>query len=492
MHLSSVPTFNKRKEADLLVIPFWQIEKGVKCASPNASFDALYAQALKSGDFKGKEGEILVLYPSKEKEERLLLLGLGKEKECSSEALRKAYSAVIKFCRQKKLRSLNAAFPLTKTSSAEFALEGMLLANYAFDELKASELKNDPSTVVEKISLINITEKDWESCQRRAKISEAVNFARDLVNGNADDITPQKLSQTAKQLEKEFSSITTTIFDKKRIEKEKMGLLLAVNRGASNDPAFIIVEYKGNSKSTEKTAIIGKGVTYDTGGLNLKPTGSMETMKDDMSGAAAVLGTLRAAASLRLKVNIIGVIPSTENAIGPHSYKPGDVYKSYEGTTVEISNTDAEGRLILADALAYVQKNYSPKRMIDLATLTGGIIIALGEEVSGLFSNDDDLAKDLMAAGESTYERVWRLPIYPEYKEGLKSKIADIRNSADRKASSITGAMFLLHFIKDTAWAHLDIAGTAFLSQPKHYHPTNATGVGVRLLTDYFAHKASP
>ncbi len=485
MQLSSVENFHKRKEADLVVIPFWQTEKGVKLAGEKNPFESFYAHALKSGDFKGKEGEICALYPTKEKEDRLLLLGLGKEKECSSEVLRKAYAHVTKFCKNKKLKSLNLSFPDMKHSAAESSLEGVLLANYAFDYLKAS--KEDPSVLLEKISLIGISAEEFTACKRREKIIEAVHFARDLVNGNADDVTPQMLSKTAKQLEKEFSSVKTTVFDKKRIEKEKLGLLLAVSQGSKVDPAFIIVEYKGKPGSSDKIAIVGKGVTYDTGGLNLKPTGSMETMKDDMSGAAAVLGTIKAIASLGLKVNVVGVIPSTENSIGPDSYKPGDVYKSYEGTTVEISNTDAEGRLVLADALAYVQKHYAPKRIIDLATLTGGIIIALGEEVSGLFSNDDKLAKDLIEAGQTTHERVWRLPVYPEYKEGLKSKIADIRNSADRKASSITGAMFLLHFIKDVPWAHLDIAGTAFLSSAKDYHPTNATGVGVRLLTEYLS-----
>lgn len=485
MNLLSLKNFSQRKEAGVLVIPFWQTDKGIKVACSKNPFESFYSHALKSGDFKGKEGETLLLYPSKEKEERLLLLGLGKEQEVTLEALRKAYAHVIKFCRQKKLKSVNVALPQTKLASADAAVEGMLLANYAFDHLKSSVLKEDPCVLVEKISLIGISEKEFAACKERMHIASAVNFARDLVNGNADDVNPQMLAKTAKQLEKEFSSVKTTVFDKKRIEKEKLGLLLAVNRGSTTDPAFIIIEYKGNPAASEKTALVGKGVTYDTGGLNLKPTGSMETMKDDMSGAAAVLGTIKAIASLRLKVNVVGVIASTENSIGPDSYKPGDVYKSYEGTMVEISNTDAEGRLVLADALSYVQKHYSPKKIIDLATLTGGIIIALGEEVTGLFSNDDELAKDLMAAGEATYERVWRLPIYPEYKEALKSKIADIKNSADRKASSITGAMFLLHFIKEVPWAHLDIAGTAFLSHSKHYHPTNATGVGVRLLTEY-------
>jgi leucyl aminopeptidase len=211
----------------------------------------------------------------------------------------------------------------------------------------------------------------------------------------------------------------------------------------------------------------------------------METMKDDMSGAAAVLGTLKAAADLKLPVNLIGVIPATENGIGPDSYKPGDVYQSHSGKTVEISDTDAEGRLVLADAISYVQKHYTPTQIIDLATLTGGIIVALGEHATGLFSNDDALADRLYEAGEATQERVWRMPLYDDYKDCLKSSIADLKNSAGRSASSISGALFIQEFVKEIPWAHLDIAGTAYLTTPRHYHPTHATGVGVRLLVRF-------
>jgi leucyl aminopeptidase len=231
---------------------------------------------------------------------------------------------------------------------------------------------------------------------------------------------------------------------------------------------------------------VGKGITFDTGGLNLKVGVGIETMKSDMAGAAAVLGVLKAASELKLKRNIIGVIATAENAIGPSSIKPGDVVRGHCGLSVEINDTDAEGRLVLADALSYLQKHYRPSRIIDLATLTGGVVIALGEEASGLFSNDDGLCHSLMAAGSRTFERVWRLPLYPEYKEALKSGIADMRNAGGRKASACKGAIFLQQFVeRSIPWAHLDIAGTAFLSEPKGYHTTAATGVGVRLLIDF-------
>ncbi len=484
MQLQSASSFSERPSSDVLVLPFWEGKKA-EPACPMKEFRQLYAWPVDEADFKGKEGEMLFLY-KKSKEHRVLLLGLGKREEVHAETLRRAYAAALKACRKKKLTQMNAALPETEFPAAYSAAEGLLLANYAFDHLRSS--KDDTSPLVQKVCLIGIDKQTLGRCRNAQKIVSAVNFARDLINGNADDVTPQLLSKMAKELEKDSKAVATTILDKKAIEKLGMGLLLAVNRGSTRDPAFIIVEYKGNPGSSDLTALVGKGITYDTGGLHLKTSG-METMKDDMSGGAAVLGTIKAAAALGLKVNIVGAIASTENAIGPSSYKMGDVYRSYSGKTVEITDTDAEGRLVLADAVSYVEDHFKPSRIIDLATLTGGIVVSLGDEASGLFSNDDELAEGLARAGRHTYERLWRFPLYPEYKEGLKSSIADMRNSPPaRKASSIMGGMFIQEYIKKTPWAHLDIAGTAFLSGPRHYHTTNATGVGVRLLVDFLAH----
>jgi leucyl aminopeptidase len=484
MQLTAVPSLKRRSSADAIVLPFWQGKKRAEPACDVKEFQSLIDGPLKAGDFHGKEGEILLLY-AKGKEKRVVLLGLGHKKKCTAEALRRAYSAAAKVCLRKKSKSLNILVLEGDKALCLAICEGILLTNYRFDQLKSETLKDDPTVLLTKLSLIGIGQKELAVCKRGAQIVSAVNFARDLVNGNADDVDPQALAQCAKELEKEFSLIKTTVLDKKQIEKEKMGLILAVNRGALKEPRVIIMEYKGNPQSKDHTAIVGKGITYDTGGLNLKPTGGIETMKCDMAGAATVLGTLRAAAALKLKVNLIGIIASTENAIGPNSYKPGDVYRSMLGKTVEISNTDAEGRLVLADALTYAQQKFEPSRIIDLATLTGGVVVALGEEATGLFSNNDKLAEQLTQAGEVTFERLWRFPLYPEYKECLKSAIADLKNSGGRKASSITAAMFLQQFIKQVPWAHLDIAGTAYLSELKPYHPTHATGVGVRLLIEF-------
>lgn len=489
MQFANVPGMAKRKPADLTILPFWQNKKRPLPACEFKELSSLANLPVKAGDFQGKEGECLLLYSPKRKEKRVLLLGLGDKNKGTGETLRRAYAAAVKACHKKKVKHINVGLPkgVGKEGSSAIA-EGLLLANYTFDQLKKDSLKGDPQVTVSKACFIGASKEEMAACHRSQKLIGAVNFARDLVNGNADDVTPQYLSKMAEGLEKEFSSIKTTVLGKKEIEKENLGLLLAVSRASAVDPAFIIVEYRGDPGSKERTALLGKGITYDTGGLQLKTVPAhMEEMKSDMSAAATVLGTLRAAADLGLKVNIVGVIPATENAIGPKSFKPGDVYVSHAGKTVEVADPDAEGRLVLADAVSYAQKHLSPTRIIDLATLTGGIIIALGEETTGLFSNNDGLAKKLIAAGEKTYERLWRMPLFEEYRERLNSTIADIRNTGPRKATSINGALFIKEFVhKEMPWAHLDIAGTAYLSNPKYYHNTPATGVGIRLLIEFF------
>ncbi len=481
MKFTHVEGVEKRTCVDLLILPFWHKDTQ---AIPAASFHTLentFKLALDSGDFLGKEKDLVCVYPHNEdaKEKRILLLGLGEKEHCSLEILRRAYGRATKYAVRKKCTSMGIILP-GQEHGLEAICEGIGLASYTFDAFK-----QEKAVKIAHVEWIG-KEKDVASrSQRTLAVIQAVCKARDLVNGNADDVTPSRLVQEALDLARLHSSITTTILDKKTIEKEHMGLILAVNRGSAADPALAFLEYQGDPDSNRRIAIVGKGITYDTGGLNLKPTGSMETMKCDMAGAAVVLSVIQAAATLGLKVNLIGALVATENAIGPHSYKPGDVYKSYTGKTVEISNTDAEGRLVLADTLAYLVKTFKPDHIIDLATLTGGIVIALGEETAGLFSNNDHLAEKLIEASMRSGERIWRLPLYPEYKQLLCSSIADIKNSGGRKATSITAALFLEEFVGKTPWAHLDIAGSAYLSELGPYYPTHATGFGVRLLVDF-------
>lgn len=480
----------KRKKADLLVLPFVEGTKAAEALFPlSKESESMVATPLETRDFKGKEGEFLMLYTPKEPEKRCFLLGLGKKEKVDAEVLRKSYGGLVKHLISKGMSHVNVQVPhidhLSDKKVLKGVVEGMLLPNYRFNSLKG-ESKKEEEKLIETIGLISSQKDVLSESEKIFKICNAVDYARDLVNGNADDVTPEHLVLCAKGLEKEYAGeIKVTVFDKKRLEKEEMGLLLAVGRGSHVDPALIFIEYKGNPSSKDHVVIVGKGVTYDTGGLNLKPTGSMETMKCDMGGAAACFGTMVAAVDIGLKVNLTAVIPTTENAIDAKSFKPGDVYKSYSGTTVEMTNSDAEGRLILADALSYSVKKLKPSCLIDLATLTGAIEIALGPEASGLMSNNDKLAKAIEEAGEETYERVWRMPLYEEYKAKLKSDIADIKSWNGRSASSNVAAMFLEHFVEKTPWAHLDIAGTAYLQEPKKYQPKYATGVGVRLLVEF-------
>lgn len=475
-----------------MILPFWKDKKGAIAAADFSKLNPLLQGLLETQDFKASEGEVVYLYAQGLPEKRLVLLGLGTKEKVTTEKLRRAYANISKSCHQRKIKEINLIFPQIPSFSEEALArgvsEGLLLANYAFIKNKHDSIKEDKPALLEKVNFVGGSGTSTETAKKYKKIAEAVYFARDLVNGNADDVTPQHLSQIAKDLAKHHGLIKTTVFDKKRIEKEKMGLLLAVNRGSSLEPAFIIMEYKGNPKSKDVTVVLGKGITYDTGGLNLKPTGSMETMRCDMGGAATVMGTLMAVAALGLKVNVTGVIASTENCIDAHSYKPGDVYQSHAGKTVEIGNTDAEGRLVLADALSYITKQLKPSRIIDFATLTGAIEVALGSVNTGLMSNDDALADSLIRAGSDTYERLWRMPLHEEYRDQLKSDVADIKNVGGRGGGAITAAIFLQEFVDKCPWAHCDIAATAFLSENKFYHPKLGTGIGVRLMVDFLEH----
>ncbi|PWU15444.1 MAG: leucyl aminopeptidase [Chlamydiae bacterium] len=476
----------KRKHADVVICPVWKTKTQALVALELKEFDTLIKTPL--DDFSGKKGETLLLYREKGAEKRVLLLGLGEKATCQTETLRQAYASAIKQLRAKKIKSCNLLLPSFEKKEAvsiiRASLEGLLLANYAFDCFKGTSLNE----LLETACICGIDPSHAFLVKKVEQIMQGVYLACDLVNRNADDSNVEGLIQVAKNLSKGCKKLKVVVLHEKQLEKEQMNLLLAVGKGSVHPPALVILEYMGDPSSKEKVALVGKGITFDTGGLNLKTTGHIETMKSDMAGSACVLGVIQSLCSLEVKKNVIGVLALAENAIGPSSYKPGDVYTSRIGKTVEIGNTDAEGRLVLADALSYVEDTYAPSVIIDFATLTGAIVIALGEEAAGLFSNNDFLVRGLQTAALRTDERLWRLPLYPEYTEMLKSEIADLKNIGGRPASSCTAAAFLQQFIKKTAWAHLDIAGVAYLSKPKSYHPTLATGFGVRVTIDFLEH----
>ena len=485
MKITAIQDISKRKNADCLIVPFFE-DKNPTPACHLDDIERDLKWSLEAEDFKGKDKQMSLLYVQGRKEKRILLIGLGKKDDLTAESLRNSLAEAIKECQTLKCSKVNLLFPeKCKIGSLyQNVLEGVYLPNYFFHRLKKDSLKEDERTLVHELTLVGV-EEDKDLINKIDVIVTATHMVRDLVNNNADDETPQRLGIVAKELENISSNVKVTVFDKKRIEEEKMGLLLAVNRGSFRDPVFIIIEYMGDKISKDKTAIVGKGITYDSGGLSLKPTTNMYTMKSDMSGAAAVIGLVYAIAHLKLKKNVIGIIPATENSIGSRSYKPGDVYVGYSGKTVEIANTDAEGRLILADALSYTIDKIKPNRIIDIATLTGAISVALGDEIAGLFSNDKELAKNLKKASDNTGELIWDMPLFKEYKTKLKSDFADLKNVGDKSGGAITAALFLQEFVKDIPWAHLDIAGPAFYEKPKGYNSSLATGFGVRLLYDY-------
>lgn len=500
MLFSCVDQLAKRKEADLILFPFWEKNKKNKSSPKPAALleglEHILNPALETGDFRGNLGETLLVYGNKEgknKEPRYLLLGLGKEEKLTVEGLRQAFSQAAKECQKKGLTRINLVVPTLselRSIRAEECLkgitEGILLTNYRWEKLVSGD---EETILLKQVCLVGVRPALLAHAKECEYISEGVYLARDLINGNADFITPHFLAETAHKIAQKFPAVKATVFDKKRIEKEGMGLFMAVAQGAQVEPAFIILSYKGFPDSKDHTVVVGKGVTFDTGGLNLKPTNSIETMRCDMSGAATALATIAVAASLNLKINVTAVVAAAENAISDRSYKPGDVYKGYAGITVEIGNTDAEGRLTLADALAYTVKELKPTRMIDFATLTGSIIIALGEELSGLFCNDELLATALLESSRQTSENLWRMPLYESYKEQIKSDIADLKNTGGKPAGSVTAALFLQEFVNNVPWAHIDIAGTAF-GKEKGYWPKNGVGFGVRLMTDFLQNLA--
>lgn len=467
---------NLEKGAELLVLPFWE---GPKAAADygRLSIDA----AVK--DFSAKNGETAFCYDGSE---RILLLGLGKQDKATVEALRRAYASAAKAACGKKVKHVTVLFPKCKQKEEFFQgiVEGLLLTNYSFT-YKCDSVKETPIVLLDKVTFIGVEKTPL--LEKFETIIGGVYFIRDLVNANADE----KIEQLLKVSKKLHPKVKTTVWDKKKLEAEKMGLILAVNRSSSQDPYLIQASYKGNPKSKVHVVLVGKGVTYDTGGLSLKPTDNMMTMKCDMSGAATVLGAVKTAAELGLKINVTAVAPVTENCIGSKSYKLGDVYTAYSGKTIEINNTDAEGRLVLADAIGYAVEKLKPTCIVDLATLTGACVVALGEDIAGLFSNDDDLADDLLGAAERADELLCRLPVHSDYKEAFKSEIADLVNSGGREAGAIKAALFLEEFVGETPWAHLDIAGPAYLSKPKLYNPMKGTGYGLRLLIEFLERKSA-
>lgn len=447
----------------------------------------IYSYLRKEELFKGKLGQVYSqLDPSGRHK---LVLGLGKKEELDHEGLREAFYKLGQALTQAKVRTASLELPkfegLCSKKSVSSVAEGLMHSQYVFDKYK-SEKEFKPS--LEKVYINALDREDaksQEALDEARDIMEGVFLTRDLVNEPAIVLTPKELARRAKE-ELEPLGVKVTVYGQKEIEEMKMEAFLSVSLGSENEPQFIVMEYlEGGDEDT--LALVGKGLTYDTGGYSLKPSKSMETMFTDMAGSASVIGSLKAIAKSKLPKNVVGIVAACENAISGGSYKPGDIIGSMAGKTIEIGNTDAEGRLTLADALWYAATVVKADRIIDLATLTGACVVALSDVATGAVTNNLDLMRDLVKASHRGGEHIWHLPHFKEFDKRVLSDKADLINTAKGPmgAGTITAGLFLGHFVKDIPWVHLDIAGTAYIDSPRTYLPNGATGIPVNTLYNY-------
>jgi leucyl aminopeptidase len=481
---------------DLLVFP---MEEDI--AHPGEfgkEMNQVVQQIWETGDFKGGKDQIFLFYPSVVGQgkavaaKRVLLVGLGKQDDAPDvrrEQLRLAGGTVAKQAALVKAREMLIVLPkdflLDAVEIAQCFAEGLLLGNYRFDFYKTPKEEKDMPGRVERFFLHHggLPQAAVQKGLDRGRIlAETTNIARDMANQPGNCWPPTAFAEHAKKIGKK-TSLKCKVLDKSALQKLGMGGLVGVNQGSAQPPHLVILEYRIN-KRYPTILLVGKGLTFDSGGICIKPPAGMEDMKYDMCGGAAVMTAMQAIAEIGLSgVNVIGLVPTTENMAGSAALKPGDVIRHFGGKTSEIINTDAEGRLILADALAYGIATYAPEAVIDLATLTGAVIIGLGHHYTGLLSNNDQLATRLIEAGSQVGEPLWRLPLGPEYRKQIDSRVADIKNAgSDRSAGTITAACYLQEFVGETPWAHLDIAGTAWDFTEKSYIPKGPSGTGVRTL----------
>jgi len=464
--LSEIPEV----EADLAVIGLYEGDE----------LPGELASARGAGDAKGGFKRLTMVHP--ERPARLLVAGLGKQGDIDAERLRIVAALVAKEAAKLSARSLAWELPVEDEGEELFEgiVTGTILGSYRFDRYKSADPDDPETPSLDSLTLLGYVIPDGAAETARI-CAEAQNRARDLQSLPSNVATPSYLAAWAEEIAADHDALSVEVLGREEIAAKEMGGLVAVSKGSAEEPKLIVLRYEGGGDG-ETLGLVGKGVTFDTGGISLKTPGGMHEMKMDMSGAAAVLETVRAVAELGLAVNLLAVIPSTENMPSGTAVKPGDIITQYNGKTVEVNNTDAEGRLILADALAYAIEQ-GADRVVDIATLTGAVMIALGSSHAALISNDDVFAGEVEAAATRTGELAWRLPLHPEYKALMKGTVADLTNAAPkRKAGTITAASFLEEFAGETPWAHIDIAGTAWdVGRP--YTGNDASGFGVRLLT---------
>lgn len=468
-------------KAEVLICGVYEEDKQVTALAHAGNAIKEQIKAVLGLEFKGEFLQKSMLHADSK---HILLVGLGKQKELTLQKIRKATSDATNYARNHYKTIALVPFGLDKTELGDqylsAAVEGMMLGSYTFHKYKTDDKKKKILDSAEIFVPKYLATKARQQLITTQHICEAINNARDLGNEPSNIATPRKLADHAMSLAKKWK-LKCTVFDEKEIAKQKMGGLLAVSKGSQEPPRFIVLEHQGK-KGADTICIVGKGITFDSGGISIKPAGAMDEMKFDMSGAGAVLGTLEACARLQIPVNVIGIIPTCENMPSGSAYKPGDIVTTMSGKTIEVLNTDAEGRVILSDGLHYASTR-KPTAIFDLATLTGAVVIALGNHACGVMGNDQRYIERVLRAGELSGERAWQLPLWDEYREEVKSEIADIKNiGKERCAGTIAGAAFLEHFVHKIPWVHLDIAGVAWNNSPRAELGKGATGFGIRLL----------
>ncbi|HHZ08929.1 MAG TPA: leucyl aminopeptidase [Rhizobiales bacterium] len=446
----------------------------------------VFDKAFKVAGFTGKSGTSLELVaPEGLGLDRLVAIGTGRESSLDEYAWMRLGGSIFAALRKPSDVSVVLDLPGTAIGAAEAAsvAGGILLRSYTFDKYKTRKGEGDEhdATKPARITILCADPAAAKKAFAEAKaVADGVMLARDLVNEPANALGPVEFAARAGELVR--LGVDVSVLTEKEMKKLGMGALLGVAQGSSRPPRLIVMRWNGAAAGDRPIAFVGKGVTFDTGGNSMKPASGMEDMKGDMGGAAAVLGLMHALAARKAKANVVGIVGCVENSVDGNAQRPGDIVTSMSGQTIEVLNTDAEGRLVLCDALWYCNEKFSPRIMIDLATLTGAIMVALGQHHAGLFANDDVLAERLLAAGQTTQEKVWRMPLGPEYDKLIESKNADMKNIGGRYGGAVTAAQFLKRFVKDTPWAHLDIAGTAMASPANEINQSWGSGFGVRLL----------
>jgi leucyl aminopeptidase len=469
--------------AEALVVPVFE---GSALDGTSSDVDAAIggpiAQALTSGEIKGKLGEIVLAYAKDQPFRRVLAIGLGEAAKFDVSSLARYAAIAVRSLGRRNLSSFAIALPSqargNEVAAGSFIAEGAIAGSF-----ETTVYQNAPEKKIA-IATIDVLAGGFDvpalenGVARGTILGEAVNLARRLAITPANDMTPTILAEQAATAARD-SSLEIDVLDEARARKEGMGSFLSVAQGSAQPPKLIVMRYQGDPDSRELLALVGKGITFDTGGISIKPADRMEDMKYDMSGGAAVIATLSALGKLKPKVNVIGIVPATENMPGGKATKPGDIVRAMNGKSIEVINTDAEGRLILADGLCYAKKLGATK-IVDVATLTGAVVIALGHAAAAAVSNDDTFMKEFLAAVKPSGERFWQMPYYDEYSTQMKSDIADLKNTGGRAAGTLTAAAFLRAFVEDTPWIHLDIAGTAYLENESAWQAKGPTGIPVR------------